>query len=375
MNTNIVILGSLNSDELTKLANDYTAEETALIFANVVDVLEHRELVAAGYSWFTRRQMSHTIVSKYKNILLVDCGAEYIRRAFDYAHPEQNYLQLLRELIAAPVKPNRTGTSAHSVFNREIEFPLMYKNEAILPLLTTKRVPINAVYVELLWFLSGSINTDFLREHGVKIWDGNTSREYLDSRGLTDYEVGEVGPAYGYQWRNFGGFGVDQIARLIEGLKQDPYSRRHVVCAWNPVDLPKMCLEPCHNMFTMVVDVPDPNSVDSRMILNCKVNMRSTDTFLGLPFNIASYSILTHMIAKITNMRPGKIAISMCDVHLYVNHVEQAKTQITRSPREFPKFKFAQHVDSYTTLDDFKVGDISVDGYDPWAKLEGKMAV
>ncbi|QJX71674.1 thymidylate synthase [Faustovirus] len=372
-NSNIIILGTVTAEELTKVADLYTPTTTALIFPNVVDVLNHLDLVATGYSWFTRRQMSHAIVSNFNTIILVDCGGEYIRKAIDWKHPEQNYLQLLRELLAAPVKPNRTGVSAHSVFNRELEFPLMLHNEPILPLLTTKRVPLKSVYTELLWFLSGAINTDFLRENGVTIWDKNTSREYLDSRGLTDYEVGEVGPSYGYQWRNYGGSGVNQIANLVNGLRDDPYSRRHVVCAWNPVDSAKMALEACHNMFTMVVDLPAGS--DPRHVLNCKVNMRSTDTFLGLPFNIASYAILTHMIAKIIGMRPGKVAISMCDVHLYVDHVEQSKQQIMRSPRDFPKFGFAPHVDAYKSLDEFVLGDIVVTGYDPHPKLEGAMAV
>ncbi|AMN83513.1 thymidylate synthase [Faustovirus] len=372
---NVIILGSVDADDLTKVADNYPAASTALVFAHVVDVIAHKELLARGYSWFTRRQMSHAIIKQYDTVILIDCGAEYIRKALDWMHPEQNYLQLLRELLIAPVKPNRTGIPAHSVFNREVEFSLMRRDEAILPLLTTKRVPLKAVYVELLWFLSGAINTDFLRENGVKIWDGNTSREYLDSRGLTDYEVGEVGATYGYQWRNFGGSGVDQIKILVGNLRADPFSRRHVVSAWNPTDLPKMCLEPCHYSFVFVVDMPNEGSNDTRNILNCKVIMRSTDTFLGLPFNIASYSILTHMLAKITDMRPGKVVITMCDVHLYTNHVQQAREQITRSPRDFPKFKFASHVDQYTSLDDFKLGDIEVQGYDPCAVLQAPMAV
>lgn len=372
MNPIVVVLGSVSTVELATIVARYKPTTTALIFANVCDVLEHRALVAAGYSWFTRRQMSHAIIMNYRTVILIDCGAEYIRRAFDWAHPEQNYLQILRDLLAAPIKPNRTGTPAHSVFNREIEFPLVCNDEAILPLLTTKTVPLKSIYVELLWFLSGAINTDFLRENGVKIWDGNTTREYLDSRGLTDYEVGEVGPGYSYQWRNFGGTGVDQIKQLVDNIRANPYARTHVVSAWNPTDLPKMALEPCHFAFTMVVGLPEGD--DPRHVLNCKVIMRSTDTFLGLPFNIASYAILTHMVAKLTNMRPGKVAISMCDVHLYINHVAQAREQITRSPRDFPTFVFAPHVDAYTSLDDFKLGDIAITGYDPHPVLRGLMA-
>ncbi|AIB52109.1 thymidylate synthase [Faustovirus] len=374
MSTNVIILGSVSAGELSAIMTNYNPNETLLVFANIATMSEHQQLIDTGYSWFVRQQITHNICKTAKNIILVDCGMECIRRVYDYVHPEYNYLCLLSKLLAQPIKPNRTEYVARSMFNSDIEFPLTRNGVNILPLLTTKRVPFKSVYVELLWFLSGNTNTDFLRKHGVTIWDGNTSREYLDSRGLTHFKVGDVGRAYPHQWRNFGVTGVDQIKLLVDGLRRDPYDRRHVVTAWNPEELDQCALPACHNMFTMVVDPPNADS-NGKMILNCKVNMRSTDTFLGLPFNIASYAMLTHMIAKIIDMKPGRVAIGMCDVHIYTNHVEQAKEQIRRSPREFPKLIFDPKVDKYTTLDDFGVGDVGIDGYDPWPKLEGKMAV
>jgi thymidylate synthase len=371
MEHNVVVLGSVSVGELAAVMTGYEPSDTILVFANTACMSEHQQLISTGYSWFVRQQLTHGICKSAKNIILVDCGGECIRTVTDYVHPEYDYLKLLNTLLSKPLKPNRTNIITHSGFGGELEFPLTHLGEPILPLLTTKRMPLKTIYVELLWFLSGSTNTDFLREHGVTIWDGNTSREYLDSRGLTHFKVGDVGRAYGAQWRHFGKTGVDQIKRLVDGIMRDPYDRRHVVTAWNPEELDLCALPPCHNLFTMVVGV----NPDSTNTLNCKVNMRSTDVFLGLPFNIASYAILTHMVAKLCGLQPGSVIISMCDAHIYTNHVLQAKEQIKRSPRKFPKFKFADEVVGYTSIDDFKVGDIEVIGYDPWPKLEGKMAV
>src|SRR5581483_8485354 len=205
--------------------------------------------------------------------------------------------------------------------------------ERVLPLMTTKSLPFDKIYGELLWFLGGSTNVKWLQEHGINIWNANSSREFLTANGFGEYPEGEVGPTYGFQWRNFGGAytdrekstdeyeftrpGVDQIWRLIKGLKSDPTSRRHVVCAWNPQQLQYQVLPPCHIMQIYKVDFRDEVPY-----LSCHVIMRSADMFLVVPFNIASYATLTHMIAYLVGMHAGELALTMTDCHLYSNHVE-----------------------------------------------------
>jgi len=285
-------------------------------------------------------------------------------------HEETKFLDLLREIMGAPTRPSRTGINTRSVFNRCIRFNLTDARGPVLPLLTTKSVNWKSVYYELIWFLQGSTNTKYLDENGVKIWAGNSSREYLDSRGLKDYEVGDVGPIYGAQWRNWNG--VDQLAQVIDTIKKDPWDRRMIVSAWNVSDIPKMCLPPCHYSFQFYVDGKR---------LNCLVNMRSADVALGVPFNIASYAFLTHIVAFLTGLIAGELSINMADCHIYENHLAEVGGWITRAPVRFPIIRFGPRITELTgpagpTIDDFAkkftFSDYEIEGYKsrPFIKLQ-----
>ena len=225
---------------------------------------------------------------------------------------EQQYLDLLAELLERGArKSDRTGTGTLSLFGRQMRFAL----DASFPLLTTKKLHLKSIVYELLWFLRGDTNVRWLQERGVTIWD-----EWADAQG-------ELGPVYGYQWRHWkapDGREIDQIAQAVESIRRNPDSRRHMVVAWNPADVDKMALPPCHALFQFYV-------AEGR--LSCQMYQRSADVFLGVPFNIASYSLLTLMIAKVTGLAPGEFVLALGDVHLYLNHVEQAREQLTRAPR------------------------------------------
>lgn len=343
---------------------------------------------------------------------------------YDFTNPsEVNYLFLLARLRHLPVRPDRTGTGTRAVFHEVLKFELTDGRGMVLPLLTTKRVALQSVIYELLWFLRGDTDCSYLKEHGVTIWDGNTSKEFLRGRGLGNYVEGELGPGYGYQWRhcgagftceaerryvtentglgalsceviktvlfrhygteimpnaNMNGAGIDQIANVINSLRADPYSRRHVVSAWNVSQLDQMALVPCHYSFQFVVEPVDYENCDGPKKLNCLVNMRSADMFLGVPFNICSYALLTHMVAKLTGMTAGTLSLSMADCHLYANHTEAAGIQIARTPRRFPVLKFSEKAASCTTIDDFldcTAADFIVEGYKPHPRIQAKMAL
>jgi thymidylate synthase len=249
-------------------------------------------------------------------------------------HEEEQYFDLIRDILANGVdKRDRTGTGTRSVFGRQLRFDL---NNGVVPLLTTKSVFWRGVVLELLWFLSGSTDVKKLSEEGVHIWDANASKEVLDKLGLKGREEGDAGPVYGFQFRHFGDIytnkdgqyaGVDQITNVIESIKNDPDSRRHVVCAWNPADLPQMALPPCHFAMQFYVD---------RDQLSCMFTMRSCDVGLGLPFNIASYALLTHMVAHVTGLKAKEVIVSLGDAHIYKDHVDALSMQITREPFPFP---------------------------------------
>lgn len=227
---------------------------------------------------------------------------------------EHKYLSLLSDLRNAPIRPNRTGTPARSLFGRELRFDLLGHG---FPLITTKRVYWHAVVHELAWMLSGETNVKRLKERNVRIWN-----EWAD-------DDGELGPVYGAQWRGLGSCGVDQIAALLHGLKTNPHSRRHIVSAWNVADLENMALPPCHAFFQCYVD--------SERRLSLKLTQRSADIFLGVPFNIASYALLVHLLAKECDLLPGELIMSFGDVHLYTNHEDQAALQLRRGVRDSPK--------------------------------------
>lgn len=280
-----------------------------------------------------------------------------------------NYLELLEKVQRkGDYREERTGTGALSLFGEHLSFDL-YQG---FPLLTTKRVHFVSVVVELLWFLSGSTNTSFLHEHGVTIWD-----EWADANG-------DLGPVYGAQWRywmdyrkgraplteampghsapiSFGT--IDQIRLCIDELKTNPYGRRHIVSAWNPADIPHMALPPCHCLFQFFVE---------NCRLSCQLYQRSADIFLGVPFNIASYALLTHLVAQVCNLNVGKLHITFGDVHLYANHLEQAQTQLLRTPSELPTLQLKPNV---TEITDFKPSDIALKGYKPLPRIKAPVAV
>jgi len=287
-------------------------------------------------------------------------------------HEEHQYLNLVREIIeSGKVKDDRTGVGTLSVFGRQLRFNL---RDNIFPLLTTKRVFWRGVVEELLWFVRGSTNAKELSDRGVHIWDGNASREYLDRYGFADREEGDLGPVYGFQWRHSGadyadmhadytGEGVDQLKEVIDKIKSSPNDRRLIVCAWNPKDIGKMALPPCHALIQFYVSDNE---------LSCMMYQRSADMGLGVPFNIASYALLTCMVAHVTGLQPGEFIHNLGDAHVYRNHVTQLKEQLTRTPRPFPTFTIRRQVSS---IDDFCADDFELSGYNPHGKIRMDMAV
>lgn len=287
-------------------------------------------------------------------------------------HEELQYLDLVKKIIFEGNEViDRTGVGTFSLFGAQMRFSLKGN---ILPLLTTKRVFWKAVVHELLWFISGNTNAKVLQEKGVHIWDGNSTREFLDKSGFHEREEGDLGPIYGFQWRfcgaeyktchdDYSGQGIDQLAQVIDKIKNNPQDRRIIMCSWNVVDIPKMALPPCHCLVQFYVANGE---------LSCQLYQRSADMGLGVPFNIASYSLLTHMIAHITGLKAGEFIHTTGDTHVYRNHIEPLKEQIKREPKEFPKLKIKRQV---TSIDDFKFEDFELEGYSPHASIKMEMAV
>ena len=310
-------------------------------------------------------------------------------------HEEYQYLNLIRDILAnGEHRPDRTGTGTYSIFAPpQMKFSLSRpsptdpsKTELILPLLTTKRVFLRAVVAELLWFISGCTSSIPLSEQGVKIWDGNGSREFLDSVGLSHHEEGDLGPVYGFQWRHFGaeykgakadytGQGVDQLAEVIDKIKNKPYDRRIILSAWNPADLKKMALPPCHMFAQFYVSYPkaNENKTETKPLLHCILYQRSCDMGLGVPFNIASYALLVHIIAHVCNMTPGTFTHTMGDAHVYLDHVDALKIQLEREPRDFPTLKIGREAGG--SIDGWKAEDFVVEGYNPHKTIAMKMSV
>ena len=263
----------------------------------------------------------------------------------------QQYLDLMRRVRNEGVrKSDRTGTGTLSVFGHQMRFDLA----AGFPLVTTKKVHVKSIIHELIWFLAGDTNVGYLRKHGVSIWD-----DWAD-------ENGDLGPVYGKQWRSWStpdGRAIDQIAEVVETLKTRPDSRRIIVSAWNTADVPDMALAPCHCLFQFYV-------ADGR--LSCQLYQRSADVFLGVPFNIASYALLTLMMAQVTGFRLGEFIHTFGDAHLYLNHLEQADLQITRTPRALPRIELNQAVRS---IFDFKFEDFTLSGYEPHPHIKAEVAV
>ncbi len=263
----------------------------------------------------------------------------------------QQYLQLMRHVREQGVKKaDRTGTGTLSVFGYQMRFDLA----AGFPLLTTKKLHLKSIIHELLWFLRGESNIAYLRENGVSIWD-----EWAD-------EHGELGPVYGVQWRHWrtpDGGEIDQISELVASLKRDPDSRRHVFTAWNVAEIPAMALAPCHVMCQFYV-------ADGK--LSCQMYQRSADVFLGVPFNIASYALLTLMLAQVCELAPGDFVHTLGDAHLYLNHLEQADLQLARTPRALPAMRINPAVRS---MFDFRFEDFTLEGYDPLPGIAAPIAV
>lgn len=303
-------------------------------------------------------------------------------------HADQEYLDLCREILTfGKRKGDRTGTGTLSKFGHQMRFDL---NEGF-PALTTKKLPIRWIFEELRWFLRGSTDVKDLMDENVTIWNGDAWRDFRDNRthyDLLDEEqflqmAGEygydLGPIYGSQWRSWltheeeylfaGDVGttqaktIDQIAGVIESIRKNPDSRRHVVSAWNPADLDEMALPPCHILFQFYV-------VDGK--LSCQLYQRSGDVFLGIPFNIASYALLTHMIADITGLEVGEFVHTIGDAHIYLNHVEQVEEQLEREPRELPKLELLRTVEDPA---DYTWEDVKLTGYNPHPSIKGKLSV
>lgn len=323
---------------------------------------------------------------------------------------------------------NRTGTGTYSIFGpRPLKFSLSRFADGsdpaqpptlVLPLLTTKRVFLRAVIAELLWFVAGSTSSHALSSQGVKIWDGNGSRAYLDSVGLSHRDEGDLGPVYGFQWRHFGaeyvdartdyaGQGVDQLADVVDKLKNKPYDRRIILSAWNPADLKKMALPPCHMFAQFYVSFPQarrrtrPNAADpsaqqttngtaastvdasdhsspprkGRGTLHCQLYQRSCDMGLGVPFNIASYALLTHMLAHACDLVPGTLTHVMGDAHVYLDHVDALEVQLQREPRPFPELVITRGGKGDGVVDGWRVEDFEVRGYEPHKGIAMKMSV
>ncbi len=334
---------------------------------------------------------------------------------------EDQYLDLVREILetgehrpdrylplpsshlycfqSSTANPPRTGTGTYSLFApRPLKFALHRRDASgalvpVLPLLTTKRVFLRAVIEELLWFVRGETTSTTLSAKGIKIWDGNGSREFLDRQGFTDRAEGDLGPVYGFQWRHFGtayrgpnadyaGQGVDQLAEVVRKLRESPYDRRILLSAWNPADLPQMVLPPCHMFAQFYVSYPwrarttdaSPNTSSPPGHLHCQLYQRSCDMGLGVPFNIASYALLTHMLARVCGLVPGSLTHVMGDAHVYVDHVDALRTQLTRVPRAFPTLRIDNHP-SGGSIDGWQLEDFVVEGYNPHKALAMKMSV
>ena len=270
----------------------------------------------------------------------------------------KQYLELLRHVSETGLeKSDRTGTGTRSCFGYQMRFDLRDG----FPLVTTKKLHLKSIIYELLWFLKGETNIAYLKDHGVRIWD-----EWAN-------EQGELGPVYGKQWRSWTGADgkqVDQISDLILQLKKNPDSRRLIVSAWNVAELPDMALMPCHVLFQFYVSPPEKPG--DRRRLSCQLYQRSADVFLGVPFNIASYALLTLMIAQVTDLEPGEFIHSFGDVHLYNNHREQAALQLTRTPNPLPRMKLNAAVKN---IFDFRFEDFTLENYEPHPSIKAQVAV
>lgn len=297
---------------------------------------------------------------------------------------EQKYLDMLEDIIEnGSTRQDRTGVGTRGLFGTQLRFSL---EGGKIPMFTSKKLFARGVVEELLFFLRGQTDSKILESKGVNIWQGNTTREFLDNRGLKHLPEGHMGKMYGHQWRRFGAHdevvdyesslyestpqGVDQIANVIHLLKTDPYSRRIVVNAWNPNDLDKMVLAPCHPLFQFYVE-------EGPMCrkLSCVFYMRSSDAFLGLPFNILSYAFLTHILAATVGMEAKELVFMGGDTHVYKNHMDQVREQLTREPFEFPTLKIKKNLSSIEDIEKLEFTDFEISNYQSHPAIKAPMAV
>jgi thymidylate synthase len=330
------------------------------------------------------------------NILMAFMGASKTRISFSSA-PDTNltilyytqdtssvchetpYMNLVRSILNnGEVRDDRTGTGTLSIFGHQIRFNI---SESV-PLLTTKFVPWKSCIQELLWFLKGRTDSRELEAVGVGIWKGNTRRDFLDNRGLTELPEGDIGAGYGFQWRHFGadyincetdytGAGYDQIREVIRQLKYDPTSRRILFSAWNPAALHRMALPPCHVMCQFYVSMKNATELP---VLSCHLYQRSQDVFLGAPFNIFSYTTLTYLLARMCSMTPGELVISTGDTHIYKDHIDAMREQMRRMPLAAPVLTVTKRV-AYKKIEEITLDDFNVEGYFYHPRLYGKMSV
>jgi len=287
------------------------------------------------------------------------------------ANPEETqYLQIIQDCIQNGSKrEDRTGTGTLAVFGRSMRFSLQ---NGKFPLLTTKSVPFRVVAEELLFFIHSHTDNKLLKAKNIHIWDGNSTKEYFEKTGI-NREEDDLGPIYGFQWRHYNApyktchdshtGGIDQLSQVIHTLKTDPSSRRMIVLAWNPSQMGEMALPPCHCLFQFMV-------ADGK--LTCIMYQRSGDVGLGVPFNIASYALLTVMVARLTGLEPFEFVHFIGDTHVYLDHVEALKVQLEREPREFPRLRLAEK--KYETIEDFTIEDFIIEGYDPYPRIHMKMS-
>ena len=288
-------------------------------------------------------------------------------------HPEEQYLDLCREILEHGEDRNTRNGKTRSIFGAKMVYSL---EDGVIPFLTTKRLAWRSVIKELLWFLRGDTDARTLQAQGVRIWDGNSTREFLDKTGLHHLEEGDLGPVYGHQWRHFGaeyttcktdytGKGVDQIAEVIRLIREDPTSRRILFSAWNPAQIHLGVLPPCHMMAQFYF------SADRK--LSCQMYQRSGDVGLGVPFNIASYAVLTYILARLTGTTPGRLIHIIGDSHIYSDHVDALREQVTRTPKPFPHIKIRDDKE-FTRVEDFTMEDFEIIGYECHGEIKMKMS-
>jgi dihydrofolate reductase/thymidylate synthase len=340
-----------------------------------MDYLDSRySLVSFSEKFVETSSNSNTQTISYRILYYINTGNK---------SNEYEYLDLARRILnKGNTRSDRTGTGTVSIFGNQMRFDI----SKTIPLLTTKRVPFVMTVEELLWFCRGDTDATILQKKGIKIWDGNTSREFLDNRGLKDYPEGTIGPQYGFLWRFFGADyspefrdtskidmssvgGFDQLKNVEHLLKTDPFSRRIMISAWNPAQLHEQALPSCHVLIQFYVE-----EINKEKYLSCQFYMRSNDLFLGNPVNIASYSILTYILAKKCGMKPKELIYTCGDTHIYANHLQQIEEQIKRIPRPFPKLHLSKSVET-KDWKDLSIEDFELIGYFPHPTIKGAMAI